>query len=117
MQPAELGSLKIELMVEGDRIRASLQAQTLQVQEVLEKNLPQLRNALAEQGLKIDQFQVDVNPDQGQQEQFEQLAQQQQQRQGSNARPHVQQVLEAEEQIIPLAHLMQNGGGGISLHV
>jgi flagellar hook-length control protein FliK len=117
MQPAELGSLRIELMVEGDRVRANLQAQTLQVQEVLERNLPQLRNALAEQGLKIDQFQVDVNRDQSQQQQFEQLAQQQQQRQGSQAQPGWQQPWESEEQIIPLAHLMENGGGGISLHV
>lgn len=116
LQPAELGSLKLELMVEGDRVRASLQAQTLQVQEVLERNLPQLRNALAEQGLKIDQFQVDVNQDQGQQDQFDKLAQQHQ-RKGGNARPQAQQSWETEEQIIPLAHLMQNGGGGISLHV
>lgn len=117
MQPAELGSLKIELMVEGDRIRANLQAQSMQVQEVLERNLPQLRSALAEQGLKIDQFQVDVNQDQSQQEQFEQLAQQQQQRQGSQTRPGWNIPQDEQEEMVPLAHLMQNGGGGISLHV
>ncbi len=117
MQPAELGSLKLELMVEGDRVRANLQAQSLQVQEVLERNLPQLRNALAEQGLKIDEFRVDVDQEQNHQEQFEQMAQQQQQRQESQTRSQWQQPLETEEQIIPLAHLIQNGGGGISLHV
>jgi flagellar hook-length control protein FliK len=117
MQPAELGSLKLELMVEGDRIRANLQAQSQQVQEVLERNLPQLRSALAEQGLKIDQFQVDVNRDQSQQDHFDQLAQQRQQRQDAQAQRRWAQDLEPEEQIIPLAHLMQNGGGGISLHV
>ena len=116
LQPAELGSLKLELMVEGDRIRANLHAQSHQVQEVLERNLPQLRNALAEQGLKIDQFQVNV--DQRQHNgQSENLAQQHQ-RHGSEKQPDWQQQnLEPEEQIIPLAHLMQNGGGGISLHV
>ncbi|MFK5926671.1 MAG: flagellar hook-length control protein FliK [Desulfuromusa sp.] len=116
LHPAELGSLKLEVVVEGDRIRANLHAQSHQVQEVLERNLPQLRNALAEQGLKIDQFQVNI--DQRQQSgQFENLAQQQQHN-GSEKQPgwH-QQDLEPEEQIIPLAHLMQNGGGGISLHV
>lgn len=119
MQPAELGSLRIELAVEGDRITANIQAQSQQVQEVLERNLPQLRNALAEQGLKIDQFKVDVNQEQGQQNQFDQFAQQQQQRQqqDSHAQSRWQQNSAAEEQIIPLAHLMQNGGGGISLHV
>ncbi|MCK5912421.1 MAG: flagellar hook-length control protein FliK, partial [Desulfuromusa sp.] len=117
LQPAELGSLKLELMVEGDRVRANLHAQSQQVQEVLERNLPQLRNALAEQGLKIDQFQVTIDKNHDQQSQFENLAQQQQNN-GSERQPgwH-QQNLEQEEQVIPLAHLMQNGGGGISLHV
>lgn len=117
MQPAELGSLKIELMVEGDRVRANLQAQSLQVQEVLERNLPQLRSALAEQGLKIDQFQVDVNQDSSQQGQFEQLAQQQQQRRGSQPQPGWNIPVETQDEMVPLAHLVQNGGGGISLHV
>ncbi|NOQ50772.1 MAG: hypothetical protein GQ578_00925 [Desulfuromonadaceae bacterium] len=114
LQPAELGSLKLELMVEGDRVRVNLQAQSLQVQEVLERNLPQLRNALAEQGLKIDQFQVNVDQNHDQQNQFDQLAQQQH---SGRQQPRWNQSQQEEEQIIPLAHLMQNGGGGISLHV
>lgn len=114
-QPAELGSLKLELMVEGDRVKANIHAQTMQVQEVIERNLPQLRNALAEQGLKIDQFQVNV--DQRQQgSQFENQAQQDRQ-QGTSQQQDWSQDLDVEEQAIPLAHLMQNGGGGISLHV
>ncbi len=116
LQPAELGSLKLELKIEGDRIQAHLHAQSHQVQEVLERNLPQLRHALSEQGLKIDQFQVNI--DQRQQSgQFANLAQQHQHN-GSEKHPGWQQQdLEPEEQFIPLAHLMQNGGGGISLHV
>lgn len=125
LQPAELGSLKIELQVEGDRIRANLHAQSIHVQQVLERNLPHLRNALAEQGLKIDQFQVDVDQGQNQQGQFDQLAQQnqqqqqQQQQQGQHPRQPGgwQHAWGAEESIVPLAHLMQNGGGGLSLHV
>lgn len=120
LQPAELGSLKIELQIEGDRIRANLHAQSIQVQEVLERNLPQLRSALAEQGLKIDQFHVDVDQDQNQQGLFDQLAQQQQQQQqGQRSQQPAgwQQAWDTEEQVVPLAHLMQNGGGGLSLHV
>lgn len=114
LQPAELGSLKLEIMVEGDRVRANFQAQSQQVQEVIERNLPQLRSALAEQGLKIDQFQVNV--DQRQQGQFENLSQQQQNNSEKQPDWH-QQSQEPEEQNIPLAHLMQNGGGGINLHI
>ncbi|MEA3545364.1 MAG: flagellar hook-length control protein FliK [Thermodesulfobacteriota bacterium] len=115
LQPAELGSLKLELMVEGDKIRANLHAQTQQVQEVLERNLPQLRNALTEQGLKIDQFQVNIDRNSDQQNQFDQLGQQQ--HNSENQPGWQQQEQEPEEPGIPLAHLLQNGGGGISLHV
>ncbi len=114
LHPAELGSLKLELIVEGNKVRAQLQAQTTQVQEVLERNLPQLRNALAEQGLKIDEFKVDV--DQQQDGRSEDLAKQQREN-GSQQQPRWRQDQQEEEQIIPLSHLMQNGGGGISLHV
>ena len=115
LQPAELGSLRLELKIEGDRVQAHLHAQTHQVQEVLERNLPQLRSALAEQGLKIDQFLVNV--DQRQAEgQFD--GQTQYQQQGAERQSdRYQHDHESEEQMIPLAHLMQNGGGGISLHV
>ncbi len=116
LQPAELGSLKLELTIEGDKVRANLHAQTQQVQEVLERNLPQLKSALAEQGLKVDQFNVNVDKGSDQQSQFENLAQQQQD--GSQQRNGWQaDDVEAEELSIPLAHLIQNGGGGISLHV
>ena len=116
LQPAELGSLKLELTIEGDKIRANLHAQTQQVQEVLERNLPQLRSALAEQGLKIDQFQVTSDKDSDQQSQFENLSQQQ--HDGSQQHSDLQQAdVDSEELNIPLAHLLQNGGGGISLHV
>lgn len=115
LQPAELGSLKLELKIEGDRVQANLHAQSTQVQEILERNLPQLRHALAEQGLKIDQFQVNV--DQRQQGgQYENLAQRQHHQDSSQQHPW-QARQEQEEQVIPLAHLIQNGGGGISLHV
>jgi flagellar hook-length control protein FliK len=115
LQPAELGSLRLELKIEGDRVQAHLHAQTHQVQEVLERNLPQLRSALAEQGLKIDQFLVNVDQHQAE-GQFDGQTQYQQQgaERQSDRYPHDH---DSEEQMIPLAHLMQNGGGGISLHV
>lgn len=115
LQPAELGSLKLDLKIEGDRVQAHLHAQTHQVQDVLERNLPQLRSALAEQGLKIDQFLVNVDQHQSN-GQFESMTQQH--NGGSDQQQGWQpENSEVEEQMIPLAHLMQNGGGGISLHV
>ncbi len=119
LHPAELGSLRIELMVEGDRVRANLHAQTQQVQEVLERNLGQLRNALAEQGLKIDHFQVSTDTRQNhQQGQAEDMAHQRHaaEQSAQHRRADKEEPL-AEDQAIPLAHLIQNGGKGISLHV
>jgi len=118
LHPAELGSLRIELMVEGDRLRANLHAQTQQVQEVLERNLGQLRHSLAEQGLKIDHFQVSSDSRQNQQQgQAEDLARQRHGAEQSADHRHAEDEQLQEDQAIPLAHLTQNGGRGISLHV
>ncbi len=117
LHPAELGSLRLDLMVEGDRVRAHLQAQTHQVQQVLDRYLPQLRDALQQQGLKIDEFRVDVQSqaDQGQPGQ-ESSAWQQPQHQNSSQPPwqadEWQQGLE-----IPLEQLLEQASGGISLRV
>jgi len=114
LNPAELGSLKLDLVVEGDEVRANIHAQSQQVQEVLERNLPQLRNALAEQGLKIEQFQVNIDRQQNEGS-FDHLAGQQYRHLPNDRSWDYEDV--AEEDIIPLAQLMQTAGGGISLHV
>lgn len=114
LNPAELGSLKLDLVVEGDEVRANIHAQSQQVQEVLERNLPQLRNALAEQGLKIEQFQVDIDREQNEGG-FESFAEHQQHQEQSSRSWAYEAV--AEEEMVPLAQLIQTAGGGISLHV
>lgn len=54
LHPAELGQLKIDISIKDDSVRANIFAQSQQVQEVLEKNMPRLRLMLEEQGLSID---------------------------------------------------------------
>ena len=61
LHPEELGQVKVELVMDKDSVRAHLHAQSQQVQEVLERHLPRLRDALEQQGLKIDQLQVSVD--------------------------------------------------------
>ncbi|HID01943.1 MAG TPA: flagellar hook-length control protein FliK, partial [Desulfobacterales bacterium] len=70
LNPAELGSLKIDILVEGDSIKANIVAQSQQVLEMLEKSLPRLRSVLEEQGFKVDAFEVSLNADGGQQKDF-----------------------------------------------
>ena len=65
LQPEELGRIEIDLTVEQGRIKAQIVAQNQQVQEVLERHLPRLREALEQQGLKLDQLQVSVDAQAG----------------------------------------------------
>lgn len=61
LNPEELGEVKLEMVVEKDRVRAMIQAQSQQVQEVLERHLPRLREAFQQQGLKLEEVQVQVD--------------------------------------------------------
>ena len=58
LHPAELGSLKIDLSVKDGVIRAHVVAQSSQVQEILEKNMPKLKSILEGQGFAVEDIQV-----------------------------------------------------------
>lgn len=63
LHPAELGELKIDLTFREGAIRANVFAQTQQVQEILEKNMPRLRELLEGQGIRIEDIQVTAKSD------------------------------------------------------
>jgi flagellar hook-length control protein FliK len=54
LHPAELGELKISLVVKEDSLKANIYAQTRQAQEIIEKHLPRLKTVLEEQGLLVE---------------------------------------------------------------
>lgn len=60
LEPPELGSIRVELNADSGSISARLEAESSQVQRLLLDSLPQLRERLAEQQIKIEHFQVDV---------------------------------------------------------
>jgi flagellar hook-length control protein FliK len=61
VSPPELGRLDIELYVrQGGHIQANLGAETPAVKELIESNLAQLRQQLADHGLSVDRFDVMV---------------------------------------------------------
>jgi flagellar hook-length control protein FliK len=115
LNPEELGRVRLELTVEGDRVRAQFHAQSQQVQEVLEKHLPKLREALENQGLKLDE--VRVSSDSSQQQGGKGFYQDQRQSAPRFASPGgvaagtVAQIEERSEYRSPLHQ------GGISLRV
>ncbi len=67
LNPAELGAIKIDILVKGDSINANIVAQSQQVLETLEKQMPRLRSVLQEQGFTVDSFEVTMEGDGGNQ--------------------------------------------------
>jgi len=115
MHPEELGHVSLDLSVEHGRAKVHLVAQNLQVQEVLEKNLPRLRDALEQQGLKLDHLQVSVDSHPPGGKGFSQ----QDQPPANHPRPWTrapsQPVPDLEGEAIPLAEV--SAPGGISLRI
>ncbi len=58
LHPVELGELKIELNMKDGNMRAHVIAQTGQVQQILEKNMPRLREMLQSQGMQLEEILV-----------------------------------------------------------
>ncbi len=58
LHPAELGSLQLSLQVSEGSISANITAESDTAAQVLRDNLPQLHTKLAEQGIRIDKFEV-----------------------------------------------------------
>ncbi len=61
LSPPELGALRIELSVSNGALSARLETENPAARAILLDNLPALRERLAEQQIRIDQFDVDVN--------------------------------------------------------
>ncbi len=94
LSPPELGSLKIEISVKQGALTATLETETVSARNALLDNLPALRERLAEQNIRIEQFDVDLNRD-GQQETDGQALQERGQR-GSQERSHPDRANESE---------------------
>lgn len=60
LSPPELGSLRLEVKVQDGVLAARLEAETPAARTLLLDNLPVLRERLAEQGIRIEQFEVNV---------------------------------------------------------
>ena len=58
LHPQELGELRMEIKVEQDNIKAHIIAQTPHAQEMIDRHLPRLREALEQQGLHLAQVEV-----------------------------------------------------------
>ncbi len=58
LHPAELGELKIDLIVKGDALKANIYTQTQRAGEIIDRNLSRLREILQDQGISVDELVV-----------------------------------------------------------
>ncbi len=63
LKPENLGDLQLKVKMDGDAIITKIIAHSYEVKAILENNFSQLKNALENQGLKVDKFTVFVNQD------------------------------------------------------
>lgn len=60
LHPQELGELRMEIRVEQENIKAHITTQNPQAQEMLDRHLPRLREAMEQQGLRLEQVEITV---------------------------------------------------------
>ena len=60
LSPPELGSLRLEVRIQDGAMIAHLEAETEAARTAIVENLPALRERLAEQGVRIERFDVDL---------------------------------------------------------
>jgi len=60
LSPPELGSLKLQVKLTDGVLSARLEAETPQARQVIAESLPQLRERLAEQNIRVERFDVDL---------------------------------------------------------
>ncbi len=60
LRPPELGALRLEVTMDKGHLSARVEADNTNARHLLLEALPQLRDRLAQQGIRIEQFHVDV---------------------------------------------------------
>ncbi|MBI2877669.1 MAG: flagellar hook-length control protein FliK [Candidatus Tectomicrobia bacterium] len=63
LEPERLGEIRGEIALEQDRLQARFFTESPMAKEALEGSLEQLKQALRDQGLRLEQFSVTVEPD------------------------------------------------------
>ncbi|MGK0179734.1 MAG: flagellar hook-length control protein FliK, partial [Nitrospinales bacterium] len=65
LDPPSLGTVRLNITTVGDSVRTMIIAENQAVKQTIENNFNQLRDAMSEQGLKVDSFSVTVGGETG----------------------------------------------------
>ncbi|WP_153559083.1 flagellar hook-length control protein FliK [Roseimaritima sediminicola] len=68
LHPEELGGVQLQMNVQGQRISASVVAETEAARSILTQHLPELRQRLADQGMQVERLEVHLEGEQDGQE-------------------------------------------------
>lgn len=66
LDPPDLGRVMVQINIDGDRLVANMQVESEAAKQIMEKNLDQLRESLAQQGFDVDQCHVNLSEDHSQ---------------------------------------------------
>jgi len=61
LRPSELGAVKVEMDIKGNILKLGMIAENSSVKQLLLSNVHELRDALVEQGVKIEKLDVQIN--------------------------------------------------------
>lgn len=112
LSPPQLGSLKVELKLDGEVMHARLETETDAARQLIVDSLPGLRDRLAEQGIRIETFEVDLYKDQSSSQD------QQRDQQFNRDRPRAHQVEPSRDEMSPLqSQLPYVDGSGLDVKV
>ncbi|KPU83630.1 hypothetical protein JI57_00720 [Psychromonas sp. PRT-SC03] len=74
LDPAELGSMHIKLVMQQDQLQLYIQTQHVQSRDLIEQHLPKLREQLAQQGINLNTSNVEQQSHQQNQQQQQSLS-------------------------------------------
>ena len=65
LDPPHLGKLRIELVTENSKITGKITVDSPEVKEIIQNSISELRENLAQSGMKVDSFDVNVGHNNG----------------------------------------------------
>lgn len=116
LHPAELGALSIEVKVQDGVLTAHVQAETSEAKAAIVDNLPALRERLAEQGIRIDKFDVDLmDHSDRRQQSLDEQARQQAARESATSHGGSRRAVVAEQAPVSAPRSRSSGQGGLNV--
>ncbi|MFT5806392.1 MAG: flagellar hook-length control protein FliK [Moritella dasanensis] len=112
LDPAELGSMNIKLVVQNDQINVTIQAQNNQSRDLLEQQMPRLREMLQQQGMTLGDTQVQADSGQ-QQSGFQQARQENGQKNSNN---HANHAIDSQSEAPVTTPYWQDSAKGVDFY-